>query len=333
MSAPRAMSPDEYFEREAERLALAPMPGSRPLRHIPAARRVNMDATPVLLDRRAVELAAHARGMSKIPTTTADITLAQAQGRAEVPRWKAESLAVLLGVDVATLTTPPPAGIEPAEPEGATMPESKKYPCPIRGCTFGSDKPNGLKIHIGRAHKALGDAALQRAEKVIRAIDTAAAAEQIEAVEAARVAAEAPQSPSEAATAATGELLESTRAAVEDAFHDANDDDDRCHGDCAEEPCEGHCYDPEHAAAVAEAERIEYLKTAQDAPSKTAKVAVRVDLTGLDEYRAMRLELVDAKLELVTMLLVDGSFEESERIVDDLDRVRELVREMASAPR
>lgn len=328
MSAPRAMSPDEYFEREAERLALAPMPGSRPLRHIPAARRVNMDATPVLLDRRAVELAAHARGMSKIPTTTADITLAQAQGRAEVPRWKAESLAVLLGVELAALTTPPRAGTTPAPKKGADMPESKKYPCPIRGCTFGSDKPNGLKIHVGRSHKELGDAALQRAEQVIRAIDTAAAAEQIEAVEAARVAAEAPQSSSEAATAAIGELLESTRAAVEDAFNDA--DDDRCHGDCAEEPCEGHCYDPEHAAAVAEAERIEYIKTAQDAPSKTAKVAVRVDLTGLDEYRAMRLELVDAKLELVTMLMVNGSFEESERIVDDLDRVRELLREVAS---
>lgn len=123
----RSISPDEYFEREAERLALAPMPGSRPLRHIPAARRVNMDATPVLLDRRAVELAAHARGMSKIPTTTADITLAQAEGRADVPRWKAESLAVLLGVELAALTTPPRASTTPAPKKGADMPEIEAY--------------------------------------------------------------------------------------------------------------------------------------------------------------------------------------------------------------
>lgn len=39
----------------------------------------------------------------------------------------------------------------------------------------------------------------------------------------------------------------------------------------------------------------------------------------------MRMELVNTKLELVIQRLVFGQFEECERMVDDLDRVRELL--------
>lgn len=60
-------------------------------------------------------------------------------------------------------------------------------------------------------------------------------------------------------------------------------------------------------------------------PRVVAKMAV--DITATND---MALELIDTKLELVINRLVHNEFEESERIIDDLDRVRELVKQVAS---
>ena len=102
-------------------------------------------------------------------TTNAHMTRAELAGEERVARWRADSLAVLLGVESWRLiiesdpdnpaarpdvTDAPPA----PEKKGADMPGLSKdaprpFPCPIEGCDYAANTARGLSVHVGRDHK------------------------------------------------------------------------------------------------------------------------------------------------------------------------------------
>lgn len=113
---------------------------------------------------------------------------------------------------------------------------------------------------------------------------------------------------------------------------DTSVDTGRCTDDCANEPCEGHCTDPEHFTEVAGEDPEEPSEVAGETHSLDEAVAIATEaarrrnpeLIILDEDTGLMLELIHTKLDLLRHIVLGDDFDSFD--VDPIfSRIRELV--------